>query len=278
MSSETPITKPIPSSGEKLPVIGLGTWQTFDVGSTAAARAPLEDVLKTFVELGGYVIDSSPMYGRSETVVGDIAAKLGVLKGLFVATKVWTSGKRAGIRQMEESERKLRKKPIDLMQVHNLVDVDAHLDTLEEWKRAGRVRYIGITHYTSSAYDDVAQVLQRRKVDFLQINYSVAEREAERRLLPMAQERKIAVLANRPFASGAIFSRLRNKPLPEWAKEIDCTSWAQLALKFIVSHPAVTVAIPATANPRHLRDNMGAGSGRLPDTKMRARILDVVSS
>jgi diketogulonate reductase-like aldo/keto reductase len=271
MPSETPLAKPIPSSGEKLPVIGMGTWQTFDVGP--ADRGPLEEVLRAFVEMGGYVIDSSPMYGRSESVAGDIAAKLGVLKGLFVATKVWTTGKRAGIRQMEESERKLRKQPLDLVQVHNLVDVDTHLDTLEEWKSRGRVRYIGVTHYTEGAYEAVARVIQRRKVDFLQINYSVQERDAERRLLPMAQERKIAVLANRPFASGGLFTRTRGKALPAWAAEIDCTSWAQLALKFIVSHPAVTCAIPATSNPRHLRDNMGAGAGRLPDARMRQRIL-----
>lgn len=261
---------------ESIPPIGLGTWQTFDVGSSAAARKPLEDVLRAFVELGGKLVDSSPMYGRSEDVVGDIAAKLDLHPKLFMATKVWTTGKRAGIEQMEESMRKLRVKTIDLMQVHNLVDVDAHLDTLDAWKREGRVRYTGITHYTASAHDDVERVMKRRPVDFIQINYSVGEREAERRLLPLAKERGVAVIANRPFASGGLFRRLRGTPLPDWAKEIDCTSWAQLLLKFVISHPAVTVAIPATSKVEHLRDNMGAGRGRIPDEGMRQRIAQAI--
>ena len=266
-----------PATMQKIPPIGLGTWQTFDVGSSAAARKPLEEVLEAFVELGGTLVDSSPMYGRSEEVVGAIAAKHDLHSKLFLATKVWTSGKRHGVEQMEESMRKLRVKTIDLMQVHNLLDVDAHLDTLDEWKRAGRVRFTGITHYTAGSHDDVARVMRRRPVDFIQINYSVAEREVEQTLLPLALERGVKVIANRPFASGGLFRRLRGTPLPSWAAEIDCASWAQVLLKFVISHPAITCAIPATSRVEHLRDNMGAAAGRLPDRDFRARIASAVS-
>jgi diketogulonate reductase-like aldo/keto reductase len=264
-------TRAIPSSGEKLPVIGLGTWQTFDVGESAADRAPLEEVLAAFATKGGRVIDSSPMYGNSEAVVGDLAAKLGVGEKLFVATKVWTSGKAAGIAQMEDSIRKLQTK-IDLIQVHNLIDWRTHLDTLRGWKKEGRIRYLGVTHYTASAHDDVARLISAQPLDFIQINYSVGEREAEKRLLPLAREKGVAVIANRPFAGGDLFRRLRGKPLPAWAADIDCASWAQLMLKFVVSHPAITCAIPATSKVAHLRDNMRAGFGRVPDAKLRARI------
>lgn len=272
------LTKPIPASGEALPVIGMGTWQTFDVGTPPEERKPLEEVLAEFSQAGGKLIDSSPMYGDSEGVVGDLTAKLGVRQKLFIATKVWIEGATAGIRQMEESMRKLRADPIDLMQVHNLVDVDTQLQTLNEWKRRGRVRYIGVTHYTASAYDAVAKVIASHKVDFLQINYSVKEREAEQRLLPMAKERGIAVIANRPFAGGELFRRLAGKPVPAWAAEIDCASWSQLMLKFVISHPAIVCAIPATSKVEHLRDNMKAGLGRMPDEKLRARIADELGS
>ena len=265
-------TRKIPSSGEFIPVIGLGTWQTFDVGADAAVRAPLENVLREFVALGGKLIDSSPMYGRSEDVAGDLITKLGLREKLFLATKVWTSGKAAGIVQMQESMKKLKAKPVELLQVHNLLDVETHLRTLQEWKREGHVRYIGVTHYTPSAYDAVAKVIGAHKIDFLQINYSIGEREAEQRLLPLARERGVAVIVNRPFAGGELFRRLRNTPLPAWAAEIDCSSWAQLMLKFVISHPAVTCAIPATSRVEHLRDNMAAGRGRMPDEKLRARI------
>ncbi len=266
------ITRPIPSSGESLPVIGVGTWQTFDVGAGMAERAPREAVLAELVALGGRVIDSSPMYGSSEQVVGEIADKLGLRPKLFVATKVWTSGKRRGIEQMEDSMTKLRAKPIDLLQVHNLVDVETHLATLAEWKRTGRVRYVGITHYTAGAHADVERVAAAHPVDFIQINYSVGEREAERRLLPFARERGIAVIANRPFAGGGVIQRLSRRSVPAWASEIDCTTWAQVLLKFVVSHPAITCAIPGTGKPEHLRDNMRAARGRLPDDRLRARI------
>lgn len=270
------ITRPIPRSGERLPVIGLGTWQTFDVGSSPVDRAPLEDVLKTFVALGGKVIDSSPMYGTSESVAGDLAAKLALREKLFVATKVWTSGRKTGVQQMKESMRRLRVRQLDLMQVHNLVDADAHLDTLAGWKRDGLVRYIGVTHWHAGALGDVTRFMRRYELDFVQINYSIREREAEKELLPLAVDRKIAVIANRPFASGEIFNRTRGKALPAWAKEIDCDSWAQLFLKFIISHPAITCAIPATSKLTHLRDNMKAGLGRLPDARLRERIAGAV--
>lgn len=270
--SGTLLQKPVPSTGVMLPVIGLGTWQTFDVGNSAAERAPLEEVLKTFAALGGKLIDSSPMYGRSEQVAGDLISKLALRQKLFVATKVWTHGKEAGIAQMEESMKKLRADPIDLMQVHNLVDVAGHLETLREWKRAGRVRHIGVTHYTASGHAGVARIIESEAIDFIQVNYSVGEREAERRLLPLAQERGVAVIANRPFAGGEVFRRLRGKPVPPWAAEIDCESWAQLLLKFVVGHPAMTCAIPATSKPAHLRDNMRASYGRLPDENLRRKI------
>jgi aryl-alcohol dehydrogenase-like predicted oxidoreductase len=266
------LTRKIPSSGEALPVVGVGTWQTFDVGPGASERGPLEAVLGTFVALGGKVVDSSPMYGNSEQVVGDIAAKLGLRPKLFIATKVWTSGRRNGIEQMNDSMRKLRADPIDLMQVHNLMDAATHLDTLRGWKREGRVRYVGVTHYTAASYDAVAEIMAREPLDFIQINYSIGEREAERRLLPLARDRDVAVIANRPFAGGDLFRRLRARPLPDYARELDCTSWAQLMLKFIIAHPAITCAIPGTSKVEHLRDNMSAGTGRLPDEGLRARI------
>jgi aryl-alcohol dehydrogenase-like predicted oxidoreductase len=263
------------TSKVNLPKIGLGTWQTFDVGASEAERKPLEEVLSLFVQLGGRLIDSSPMYGRSEQVVGDIATKLGVRDQLFMATKVWTRGKARGIAQMEDSERKLRGK-IELMQVHNLLDVDTHLETLREWKAKGRIRFIGVTHYTAGAYDDLGAVLRRGGIDFVQLNYSLAEREAEQKLLPLAKDRGVGVLVNRPFGAGSLFRDTRGKPLPPFAKDLGCTSWAELFLKFVVSHPAVTCAIPATSKPEHLRQNMSAGTGVMPDERMRARIAAAI--
>ena len=271
------LTKAIPSSGETIPVIGLGTSRTFDVGSTPAELQPLEEVLKAFAAAGGKLIDSSPMYGNAEQVVGELSAKLGLRPKLFIATKVWTQGTAAGVRQMEESLRKLHADPIDLMQVHNLVDVDTQLATLVEWKQKKRIRYVGVTHSNDNAYEAVEKVITSHKVDFLQINYSVLERGVEQRLLPLAKERGIAVIVNRPFARGNLFSRVRSKPLPGWAAEIDCNSWAQVLLKFVVSHPAVTCAIPATSNVVHLRDNMNAAFGRLPDAKLRTQIATELS-
>ncbi len=264
------------SSGEKLPVIGMGTWQTFDVRPKEAA--PMELILQAFVESGGKVLDSSPMYGRSEEMAGYMIGKFGLREKLFVATKVWTTGKEEGIRQMEASMEKLKARPIDLMQVHNLQDVATHLDTLRGWKKGGLVRYLGITHYTASQHQAVEKLLETEKLDFVQINYSVGEREAEKRLLPLARERGVAVIANRPFAGGELIKGLVKKPLPGWAKEIDCDSWAQLLLKWVVSHPAMTCAIPATSKIDHLRDNMKAGLGVMPDDEMRKRIAEAASA
>ena len=271
-ASDSPITRPIPSSGEPLPVIGVGTWQIFDVGGDAAARAPLREALTLFAQGGGKVIDSSPMYGSSESVAGDLVAELGLRERLFIATKVWTSGRAEGLRQMEESFRRLRVERMDLMQIHNLLDAATHTQTLQQWKRDGRVRYLGITHYTSSAYAEVERWLKSGDYDFLQINYSLAEREAERRLLPLAQEMKVAVIANRPFAGAGAFRRVRGKPLPPWAQELGISSWAQFFLKWIIGHPAITCAIPGTGKPAHMKDNLGAAYGALPDAALRDRM------
>ena len=266
------MARKVPSSGEMLPVIGMGTWQTFNIGHKIEERVALENVLGEFVALGGRVLDSSPMYGAAEQVAGDLAHKLAIRSKLFIATKVWTYGRAAGIRQMEESMVKLRARPVDLMQVHNLLDVQTHLATLREWKHLGLVRHIGITHYLAGAHEEVARLIATEQLDFVQIDYSAGGRDAEQRLLPLARERGVAVIASRPFVGGDVFRRLRNKPLPAWAAEIDCSSWAQLLLKFVVSHPAVTCAIPATNKLEHLRDNMQAGLGRMPDEKQRALI------
>jgi diketogulonate reductase-like aldo/keto reductase len=271
------LTRPIPSTGEKIPVLGLGTWQTFDVGASPNERKQIGEVVTRFVELGGKVIDSSPMYGRAESVIGDLTSELNLRDSLFLATKVWTSGKQAGIDSMERSLARLRTKRLDLMQVHNLVDLETQLATMRAWKAQGRIRYIGITHYVDSAFPEVEKILRREKLDFLQINYSIIDRAADARLLPLARERGVAVLINRPFASGDLFSRVRSKPLPDWAAEFECQSWAQFLLKWILGNAAVTCAIPATGNVRHLEDNMAAGTGRLPDDKMRQRMVQLVA-
>jgi diketogulonate reductase-like aldo/keto reductase len=268
--------RPIPATGEALPVIGVGTWQTFDAGNDAAARAPLREVLKL---LDGNVVDSSPMYGSSEAVAGDLIAELGMRKRLFIATKVWTSGRAEGVRQMETSFRRLRVERMDLMQVHNLVDVAIHTATLKEWKKQGRVRYLGITHYTSSAYGEVERWLRTGDYDFVQINYSLGEREAEERLLPLAREKRVAVIVNRPFGQASLFRRVRGKALPEWAKaELGVESWAQYFLKWIVGHPAVTCAIPGTGKPEHMRDNLGAAYGAMPDPGLRKKMAEYFDS
>ena len=271
-----PVQRSIPGSAEALPVVGMGTWQTFDVGGDPAGRENLRSVLRAFVAGGGRVIDSSPMYGTSEAVYGDLAAELALRDRMFTATKVWTRGREQGIAQMRQSMRRMRVGRLDLMQVHNLLDAGTHLRTLREWKDQGLVRYLGVTHYQESAHDDVARVIRTEPVDFIQINYSVLERAAERMLLPLAQERGVAVIVNRPFGGGGLFGRVRGRPLPDWAREYDAASWAQLFLKFVVGHPAVTCAIPATARVEHVTDNLGAARGRLPDQRGRARIAALV--
>jgi len=272
------MTRRIPSTGEDLPAIGLGTWQVFDAGSDATARAPLREVVASFSKAGGRLIDSSPMYGSAESVAGDLVAELGLRERLFIATKVWTRGRDDGIREMERSFQRLRVKQLDLMQVHNLLDVDVHTRTLLDWKSKNRIRYLGITHYTASAHAEVERQLKKEKYDFLQINYSLAERAAENRLLPYCLENRIAVIANRPFAEGAMFQRVRGKPLPPWAAEFGAASWAQYFLKWIVGHPAVTCAIPGTGKPEHIADNVAAGYGALPDEKMRLRMAQYFDS
>ncbi|HKW37506.1 MAG TPA: aldo/keto reductase [Burkholderiales bacterium] len=266
------LQRPIPKTGEAIPAVGLGTWQAFDVAGDAAGTAQAREALKTLVDLGGRVIDSSPMYGSAEAVCGRLAADLGLHSKLFVATKVWTSGKQAGIRQMEDSMRKLRVERLDLMQVHNLVDAGTHLATLREWKKAGRVRYLGVTHYHAGAHADLERYIEPGDVDFVQLNYSLEEPEAERRLLGLAATSRTAVIVNRPFAEGAMFGRVKGKPVPEWAREIGCATWAQFFLKWILAHPAVTCVIPGTRNAKHVADNLEAASGPLPDEAMRRRM------
>jgi diketogulonate reductase-like aldo/keto reductase len=278
MAAASLLRRPIPRSGELLPVIGLGTWQTFDVGNSASARAPLRDVLREFVKLGGSVVDSSPMYGRSESVVGDLAVELGVSRKLFLATKVWTTGRDAGIRQMEESFRRLRTERMDLMQVHNLVDWRTHLATLRDWKRAGRIRYLGITHYQASAFDDLASIMRSEAIDFIQLPMSVELPDAEEALLPLAAERGVAVIVNRPFEGGALMHRVRRKPLPDWAAEFDCRGWSELFLRWIVSHEEVTCVIPATSSVEHLAENLRAGEGRMLDASERRRLRELLLS
>ena len=274
--SETMQQREIPSSGEAVPVIGLGTSRTFDVGESESERKPLKEVLQQFFDLGGRLVDTSPMYGTAESVVGALATELGLADELFLATKVWTSGKDDGIHQMNASLKKLQSEKVDLMQVHNLVDTETHLETLRQWKEDGRVRYIGITHYRSDAFPALAQVMRDTDVDFVQLNYSLSEPEAEQTMLPLAAERGVAVIVNRPFARGELFRKTRDKPLPEWAGEFDCRSGAQFFLKYVVSHPAVTCAIPATSDPTHLKDNMQAGYGALPDAGQRKRMAQYI--
>jgi diketogulonate reductase-like aldo/keto reductase len=273
MAEPAMITRPIPSSGEAMPVIGLGTWPVFDVGADDAARQPLREVVKRLVAGGGKMIDTSPMYGRSEGVVGDIVAELGLRQQAFLATKVWISGRERGIEQMKRSAELLKSPVIDLMQVHNLVDWRTQLATMREMKAKGTLRYIGITHYTTGALPELARILEGEDgIDFVQLGYSLATREPETRLLPVAAQRKVAVIVNQPFERGDLFRAVRGKTLPDWAAEFDCASWAQLFLKYLLGDPAVTVVIPATNNPEHLTDNLKAGFGRLPDAQQREQI------
>ena len=272
------LTRKIPSSGEAIPVVGVGTSDAFEVGASDAARAPIEDVMRALVEAGARVVDTSPMYGTAESVVGDVATKLGLAGKLFLATKVWTTGRAEGIRQMEQSFAKLKTKRIDLMQVHNLVDWRTQLSTVRAWKKEGRIRYVGITHYQVHAHAELEAVMKEEPLDFVQLNYSAVTRDAEKRLLPLAADRGVAVLVNRPFEDGEIFTRVRGRALPPWAAEIGCDSWAQILLKYVLAHPAVTCVIPATAKAAHMRDDLAAGAGMLPDQALRAKIVEAVSA
>lgn len=271
------VVRPIPKTGELLPIVGLGTSDAFEV-APGSSRADQREVLQRFFALGGTLIDTSPTYGDAEIVVGDLLRQLKLTKKSFIATKVHEYGRRAGIRQMEKSERSLGKDPIDLIQVHNLVDVKTQLETLRQWKADGRIRYLGITHYRTSAFDELARLMQTEELDFVQFNYSIGTPDAERRLLPLAADKGIAVLVNRAFEDGAFFRRVRGKPLPPWAADFDCRSWAQYALKYVLADKAVTCVIPATSNPGHLVDNMGAGTGPLPDAGTRRRMRSYLGS
>lgn len=271
------LKRKIPSTNEELPCVGIGTWQTFDVGGGKTERDPLKEVLLKFVENNATVVDSSPMYGASEKVVGDLSQELKITSKLFMATKVWTTSEAAGIKQMNNSFTLLQRETIDLMQVHNLVDWQMHLKILRKWKEDGKIRYIGLTHYTDSAHDTVASIIKNNEVDFIQINYNLLDRHAEERLLPLALEKKIAVLINRPFEEGALFARVKGKSLPEWAAEFDCTSWAQFFLKFIISNPAVTCVIPGTSKVTHLLDNLQAGVGQLPGLNHKKKMIDLIA-
>lgn len=271
-------TRPIPSSGERLPVIGCGTYRGFDVDFNGPAFDRLRGVVNSLFEAGGSVIDSSPMYGRAEEVAGRLLVDSKAGAKAFVATKVWTRGREAGIGEMRRSMKLLESDPIDLMQIHNLLDWRTHLPTLRSWKEAGHIRYLGITHYTASAFADLEEVMRSEPLDFVQLNYSAVDRAAERRLLPLAAERGTAVIVIYPLASGSALRAVSRRPLPDWAAEIDCNSWSQLVLKFVVSHPAVTCAIPGTGNPDHMADNALAGFGRMPDAGMRDRIAAALNA
>jgi diketogulonate reductase-like aldo/keto reductase len=270
-------TRKIPATGEQLPVIGVGTWQTFDVGASPAERAPRAEVLKVLFEAGGSAIDSSPMYGRAEAVVGDLLAEAGTRNKAFLATKVWTHGRKEGIAQMEQSMKRLRTDKIDLMQIHNLVDWETHMPTLKAWKAEGRIRLMGITHYTESQHGALEAVLQLGGFDFVQMNYSLDDRGAELRLLDFARDNGVAVMVNQPFGGGGLLKKLSSRPLPAWAKDIGCTSWAQILLKFVLAHPAVTCVIPGTSNPNHMRDNVQAGFGAYPDRNLIDRMTDEIA-
>jgi diketogulonate reductase-like aldo/keto reductase len=274
----SPIVRAIPATGETLPVIGMGSWLTFDVGGNRRELQTRVEVLRTFFDHGGALIDSSPMYGSSEEVIGYCLKQLNNADKLFSATKVWTWGKKSGINQMELSRKLWGIRRFDLMQIHNMLDWESHLETLQVMKAEGKIRYLGITTSHGRRHDDLEQALTDHQFDFMQFTYNILERETEKRLLPLAQERGIAVIINRPFDGGDLFAYVRGKPLPKWAAEFDCHNWAQFFLKFIVSHPAVTCAIPATTRVDHMKQNMGAGLGRLPDQQMRQRMIHYFKS
>ena len=267
------LRKTVPTTGEALPVIGMGTWLTFDVGRDPARRDQRVEVLRRFFEMGGGLVDSSPMYGSSEAVIGYCLERLQPASGLFSATKVWTRGKANGVEQMAESERLWGVDRFDLLQIHNLVGWETHLETLLDWKANGRVGAIGITTSHGRRHREFEAIMAHQPIDFVQLTYNILDRRAEQRLLPLAAERGLAVIANRPFRGGALFGYFAHHPLPDWAGEIDCANWAQLFLKFIVSHPAVTCAIPATRRVDHMEENMGALRGMLPDPELRARMV-----
>jgi len=266
------ITKAIPSSAEALPVIGMGSSRTFDTRLDNDTRTRLADVLRIFFERGGKLIDSSPMYGDAESVLGELLATTPSHGKVFAATKVWTDGRRQGIEQMRRSLRRMKVARFDLMQIHNLRDWSVHLETLKAWKAEGKIRYLGVTTSHGRDHDALEKLLRNHPFDFVQLSYSIGNRDVEERLLPIAMARGIAVIANRPFQRGRLFDQVRGKPLPPWAAEHAIDSWGKFFWKYVVSHPAITCAIPATAKPKHMRDNMGALRGRLPEAPVRQRM------
>ncbi len=276
--SQAVLERAIPASGERVPAIGMGSWITFNVGKDPVLRTARLEVLRTFFEMGGAVVDSSPMYGSSEEVIGYCLRRMSGDIPLFAATKVWTPLQWLGIQQMEYSQRLWGVERFDLMQIHNLLDWEVHLETLLEWKAQGRVRTIGITTSHGRRHEDVEKLMREQPLDFVQFTYNIVDREAERRLLPLAAERGLGVIVNRPFRRGWLMDTYAKHPLPDWAREFDCANWAQFFLKFIVSHPAVTCTIPATSRVDHMRENMGALTGRLPDAEMRTRMIRHIES
>ena len=282
-AAQSIITRTIPATGEQIPVIGMGSWITFDVGENPTARATRVQVLRTFFELGGVLIDSSPMYGSSEAVIGYCLSQLGLpqinnQQSLFAATKVWMYGQTPGIKQMNTSQALWDVPQFALMQIHNLLDWESHLETLQAWKSEGRIRYIGVTTSHGRRHQELENILHTQPIDFVQFTYNLRDRVAEKRLLPLATERGLAVIINRPFQRGALFSAVQGQPLPTWASEFDCANWAQFFLKFIISHPAITCAIPATSRVDHMRENMGILIGKLPDESTRQRMAAYFSS
>jgi len=276
LQAAAPLTRKIPSSGEAIPLVGLGTWITFNVGRDPAGRLAAVEVMRAFFEAGGRLIDSSPMYGSSQEVVGGGLATLRATPRVFAADKVWTGSGGRGPAQVEESRRLWQVPRFDLLQVHNLLAWQEHLPMLLAMKAAGRVRYVGITTSEGRRHDEIERIMRAQPIDFVQVTYNAVDREIEQRILPLARERRIAVIANRPFQEGALVRAASRRPLPPWAAEIDCTSWAQLLLKFIVSHPDVTCAIPATTSVEHVRENLASARGRMPDDAQRRRIAALV--
>ena len=268
------LRRTIPSSGETIPAIGIGSWIQFDVSALSSDREDLKKILALMNEQKATVIDSSPMYGRSEQVIGELTHETGLAEEFFYATKVWTSGKEAGIQQMKDSMQKMRRSSMDLMQIHNLVDWQTHLKTLRQWKAEGIIRYLGITHYTTSSHPQLEGIIRKEPLDFVQLNYSILTRNAEKTLLPLAMDKGIAVIINEPLEKGRLFEKVRNKSLPSWAAEYDIKNWSAFFLKYIISHPAVTCVIPATSNLVHMKDNLSAGEGSLPDEKARKKMKE----
>jgi aryl-alcohol dehydrogenase-like predicted oxidoreductase len=277
-ASQDKITRKIPVSGEELSIIGVGSWQTFDISVNKIPDTETVQLMQAFFDLGGQLVDSSPMYGNSETVIGELITRVTNKDSYFAATKVWTRGEERGINQMTSSMQKMGVEVMDLMQIHNLRDWQTHLETLNEWKQQGKIRYTGITTSSGRDHDALSEILKTHDFDFVQFSYNLQNRKAERTLFPIIRDKGIATLINEPYQSGSLFRKVGNKPLPDWAAEFDCASWGQFFLKFIGSHPDVTCIIPATSKVKHMVDNMAAGFGRLPDADMRQRMIDYMDS